>query len=126
MFNGSLIEEVQSLKCLGLIIDSTLSWELHIKSLAKICHFRIISLYKISEYVPYEYKLILGHALVISLMNYMSTIWSGASKKNIKVFEKVLRSLARFVTGIRKYERAGCHLQYATNSVGFSQKTCVP
>jgi hypothetical protein len=104
MFNGTIIQECETLKCLGLVIDSTLSWEAHITSMARACHTRISSLYKIKDFLSEENKIMIGQALIMSLLNYMSSIWSGAVSKNLKIAEKVIRCLARFVSCKRKYE----------------------
>jgi hypothetical protein len=103
--NNVLIQQCNSLKCLGLTLDSTLDWSIHINNISKVCHSRIRSLYKIQNYVPLQYKLILAHALVLSLINYMSTIWSSTTNHNLNIIERVIRCLARFVSGTRKYDR---------------------
>jgi len=83
---------------------NTLSWNSHINNIAKSCHLRICSLYKIQCFIPYKYKLILGHALVLSLVSYMSTLWSSTTNNNLLVMEKIIRCLARFISGKRKYD----------------------
>ena len=104
VFNGAIIKNCESLKCLGLLIDPSLSWDLHINKLAKSCYLRLVSLYKIINFIPNEYKAMLVEALVLSLINYMSSIWGKATAGNIKIIENVIRSAARFVTGIRKFD----------------------
>ena len=46
----------------------------------------------------------MANALVLSLVSYMSTLWSSASKSNVNTMEKVIRSLARFISGKQKYD----------------------
>jgi hypothetical protein len=104
LFNGIIIEQCDTLKCLGLTIDSTLSWDTHINKIAKVCYYRLNSLYKIRQFIPNKYKLLLANALVLSLVSYMSTLWSSASKSNVNTMEKVIRSLARFISGKQKYD----------------------
>jgi hypothetical protein len=104
LFNGAIIQTCNNIKCLGLTIDSTLSWDLHISKMVRACHNRINSLYKLKDFISNEYKIMLGQALVMSLINYMSTIWGSTTNKNLKAVEKVIRSLARFVSGKNKYD----------------------
>lgn len=104
IFNSIVIQNSNELKCLGLTIDNTLSWEAHINNIARACHYRISSLFKIRDFIPDEYRKLLASTLVLPLMNYMSCLWCSAKDKYINVFEKVLRSLARFVSGRRKYD----------------------
>jgi hypothetical protein len=103
-FNSIVIQNSTELKCLGLTIDNTLSWEAHINNISRACHYRISSLFKIRDFIPVEYRKLLASTLVLPLMNYMSCLWYSAKDKYINIFEKVLRSLARFVSGRRKYD----------------------
>jgi hypothetical protein len=104
IFNGIVIENSDTIKCLGLTIDCTLSWENHVNNIAKACNYRINSLYKIRENIPTDYRKLLASTLVLPLINYMSAIWCSASAKVLHVLEKVMRTLARFVSGVRKYD----------------------
>jgi hypothetical protein len=104
MFNDAIIQECETLKCLGLVIESTLSSEAHITAMTRACHIRINRFYKIKDFLPDVNRIMLSQALVFSLLNYMSSTWSGAVAKNLKIAEKVIRSVARFVTGKRKYD----------------------
>jgi hypothetical protein len=40
MFNDAIIQECQTLKCLELVIENTLSWKAHIKATTRACHMR--------------------------------------------------------------------------------------
>jgi hypothetical protein len=51
-----------------------------------------------------ENKIMLIQALIMSLLNYLSSIWPGIVSKNLKIVEKVIRSLTRFTTSKRKYD----------------------
>ena len=107
MFNNVLIQQWDTFKCLGLTIDNTLRWDIHIEKMAKLCHFRICSLYKIRQFIPDKFKLVLGHTLVLSLVSYMSSIWSSATSNCLATFEKVIRSLARFISGKQRHDSVG-------------------
>jgi hypothetical protein len=60
--------------------------------------------YKIKDFLSEENKIMIGQALIMSLLNYMSSIWSSAVSKNLKIAEKVIRCLAIFVSSKCKYE----------------------
>ena len=112
LFNGAIIVGCKSLKCLGLTLDPTLSWDIHLDNIVKACYLRICTLYKIKDFIPDNCKIILGNALVMSLLNYMSPIWNSCTKKNLTLIEKVIRSLSRFVLNKRKYDSVAyeiCH-----------------
>ncbi len=103
--NDAIIESCNSLKCLGLTLDCNLNFENHIYKLVKNCYFRIHSLYKIKKYVPVKYRIMIVNALIMSLLYYMCSIWGVTTKRNLGLIERVIRTAARFVTGIWKYDR---------------------
>jgi len=102
--NGVLLERVKTLKCLGLILDEKLTWKPHIDKLAQHCYARIRGLYCIKPFFDQNHLQILSLSMVYSLLNYMIVIWGTANNSCIKVVEKVVRSLARLVLGVKKFE----------------------
>jgi len=92
------------LKCLGLILDSRLTWKNHITNLVKKCYMRIRAIYSVRSYSTPEYLKVLGQSLVLSLIYYMCPVWGLTSQKNLNLVEKVIRSLARLVLNKRKFD----------------------
>ena len=103
--NNCIIEACSELKCLGLIIDSTLSWEGQINKCLSACYLRIYSLFKLKDCIPKTQLIIVAQAVVLSLMNYMYCIWGDMNKKSSQSIEKMIRTLARLVLGKKKYDR---------------------
>ena len=104
-FDGSLIGTSEQLKCLGFILDPCLNFENHINCLSQLCFSRIRGLYMIREYLSRNSMIILGQALILSLINYMSSVWGNTRAKYLKVIEKVVRALARLVLKKKKCDR---------------------
>ena len=92
------------LKCLGLILDSRLTWKNHITNLVKKCYMRIRAIYSVLSYLTSENLKVLGQSLVLSLIYYMCPVWGLTSQKNLNLVEKVIRSLARLVLNKRKFD----------------------
>ena len=103
VINNVIIGTCNSIKCLGLTIDNTLSWDCHI-NMVKRCYSNLNSLCKIKNYISFESRILVGQALIISIINYMSTIWCTTSVSNLKSIENVIRSVARFTTDKRKFD----------------------
>jgi len=95
--NNIVISTVQNFKCLGLVIDNKLRWDAHINQMARICFLKIKYLYTIRDYLPKHFLILVGQALVLSIVSYMCSVWDCAAKKHLKVVEKIIRSLARVV-----------------------------
>jgi len=92
------------LKCLGLILDSKLTWKNHLTNLVKKCYMRIRVIYSVRFYLTPENLKVLGQSLVLSLIYYMCPVGGLTSQKNLNLVEKVIRSLARLVLNKRKFD----------------------
>jgi len=99
-----LITESDLLKCLGVSLDSKLSWEGYINEMAKKCYIRIRILYNVKSFFN-EYNLIqIGVAMIMSLINYMPAVWGTTKDKYLRIIENVIRALARLVLSKRKFD----------------------
>src|SRR5918996_85326 len=61
--NNCIIDACTELKCLGLIIDSTLSWESQISKCLSACYLRIYSLFKVRNEIPKDQLKIVAEAV---------------------------------------------------------------
>jgi len=81
--NGLELQQVESTKYLGIIIDSHLTWEKHIDFLYKrIIKFTSI-FYKIRNYLPNEVKKMIYFALIHSHLNYGVEIYGNCCQTYI-------------------------------------------
>lgn len=113
--SGVTIVPCDRLKCVGLTIDSRLSWRYHIDDMAKRAYFRIRSLYTVRQYFTQKSLITIGVAVVISILNYMSCVWGVASQRNLIVAERVIRSLARLVLRKRKFDPVSSDIKLDLN-----------
>lgn len=84
MFGIDTIEEVSTIRYLGLQLDSTLSWENHIKSVeskvASLCGM----MYRVSSFVPRHALMKFYYGCVHSLFQYLIIAWGHACKSKLK------------------------------------------
>jgi hypothetical protein len=104
VINNVTIEHCDKLKCVGMMLDSKLTYEHHINDIAKRAYYRIRCLYTVKHYFSKESMKTIGVAIVMSIINYMSCVWGATSAKYLHVIEKVIRSLGRLVLNIKKYD----------------------
>ncbi len=81
-----------------------MTWRAHIENNAKLCYIRLRALYSIRESFTEEQLKTLGSSLILSVLNYMLVVVGATSKKYIKIMDKVLRTLARLILRIKKYD----------------------
>lgn len=99
--NNQLISYVDSLKCLGIIIDSSLNFENHINSLSNQVSFILRRLYALKAYTPKYVRYRLAHALLMSKINYCLEVFTGTLSGNINYLERMVRRVIRYVFNIR-------------------------
>jgi len=102
--NGVVIESSDTLKSLGLTIDSQMKWNAHINQLSRSYHLKAKSIYPLRKIVSHENFLIIFNACVNSLLNYMSIVWGSSCKKTLKPLEKCIRYNARVLLNRKKYD----------------------
>ncbi|KAK3097903.1 hypothetical protein FSP39_014294 [Pinctada imbricata] len=97
--HGHVLEEVETAKYLGVIIDKSLRWSTHISAVAKKANNTRAFLQRNIYQCPRTTKALCYTTLVRPQMEYASLIWDPHTKTNINQLEMVQRRAARFVTG---------------------------
>ena len=96
-FCGVKIEESESERFLGVVINSKLNWTNHINLLASKISRNAGILYKLKDLVSEKTLKTLFHSFIQSHLNYCSTVWGLGSKNSlIKLFvaqKKAIRSV---------------------------------
>ena len=81
---GKEIKPVPVAKYLGVIIDSSLSYNEHVTKTVSDCVHRLIRINRIKYRVDRKTLLLIINAFVFSKLFYCSTVWSITSKTNVK------------------------------------------
>ena len=91
------IEQVQSHKMLGLIIDSHLTWNDHNEELIKRISKKIYLLTKLKKYLSTKYLKLYFNAHILSHLNYASTIHDGSSQDTFNNINAIHRKAVRYL-----------------------------
>ena len=102
---GCDISPAESIKNLGVTLDSELSLCKHVSNICKTSHYHIRALRHIRQSVDFETAKTIGCAIVGSRLDYCNSILYGTSAENLKKLQTVQNALARVVSGKRKYDR---------------------
>ena len=102
---GCDISPAESIKNLGVTLDSELSLCKHVNNICKTSHYHIRALRHIRQSVDLETAKTIGCAIVGSRLDYCNSILYGTSAGNLKKLQTVQNALARVVSGKRKYDR---------------------
>lgn len=114
---NSRIEFVSQHRCLGVIIDTRLSFAAHFSLVFSRITCTLRSIYSIRIFLPVEVKKKLAHALMMPHVLYGLEVVSGALAKNLKIMERAVNSIARFVFNVRRRDHIS---EYVRNLLGCS------
>ena len=92
------IEQVFSVKFLGVVIDERLSWRDHISSLSKIISKNIGIINKVKYILSTDVLMTLYNALVLSHLSYNCLVWGWASTSALDHISKLQKRIARIIT----------------------------
>ena len=102
---------VQSAKDLGVILDSNLTFDDHIKTTASECVARPAQISRIKHCLDRTSLLTAINALVFSKLYYCSSVWANTTERNIRKLQAEQNFACRIVRDARKYDHVTPHLR---------------
>jgi hypothetical protein len=97
VMSDTCIRFVDSAKNLGVIIDSTLSFEEQIEKVVKTCFMTIRQLSNIKKYLTQQHLQTLASSLIFSQLDYCNSLYYGLPAHTIKKLQRVQNCAARLV-----------------------------
>ena len=103
--SNKLIERKQEAKFLGVIVDESLAWTKHIKTLQSKMARYVGLMYKLKKFLPLRARLQIYHSFIQSHINYCSLVWGFSSKSNVEtLFSKQKKGLRAVMPGFVNYK----------------------
>ena len=99
---GRLLHAVQSMRNLGVIMDSGLTMEKQVNAISKSCFYHIRNIGKIRQYITNDACKILVQALVTSRLDYGNELLQGLPQVLIERLQRIQNCAARLITRSRK------------------------
>ena len=102
--------ETLSLQCkdqvrnLGVILDSDLSFNSHIKLITKTAYYHLKNIARIKGYMSKHDLEKLIHAFISSRLDYCNGLFSGLSKQALRQLQLIQNAAARVLTKTRKFD----------------------
>ena len=103
-FLGETLQTVSTVKNLGVIFDSRLSFEPHIDHVIAKCFGILIGLMHAKHVLPSHVLPTILDALVLSHVRYCSQVFGCATKTALKRLQRVQNFAARVISGRRKFD----------------------
>jgi hypothetical protein len=101
---GSEVSISQSVRDLGIIIDRSLTFHQHINKMtaAAFSYIHIIGRWRQS--LPLSVRILLIHALVLSRINYCSSLLQGVASTSLKRLQHIINTSIRMASGKKREE----------------------
>ena len=114
-FMGENLTPVTEVKDLGMLVDSHLTYDKHIQALSSSCISKLRQIGRVKHNFDQSTLATIIDTLVMSKINYCSTVWSNTSDGNIKKIQLIQNCAARLITGVPKYD----HISPTLNALGW-------
>jgi hypothetical protein len=101
---GAIIPVSPTLKSLGITLDSNLNFNKHISTVCKISYFHLRSMRHVQSCMPPDVLRTVACSIVSAKLDYCNSLLFGITKANIAKLQLVQNSLARLVTGKRRFD----------------------
>ena len=103
-FMGEDVMCSETVKNLGIIIDSALSWRAHANHVMRRCFGILIGLLNAKHLLPTSILPRIIDSLVLSHIRYCVQVFGNADKNVLEILQKVLNFAARVISGRRKHD----------------------
>ncbi|XP_063808745.1 uncharacterized protein LOC135013963, partial [Pseudophryne corroboree] len=103
---NSTIYPTPQARCLGVILDSDLSFVPHIQSVSRSCYMHLKNISKIRPYLTQDTAKTLIHALIISCIDYCNSLLTGLPKTRLSPLQSILNAAARLIFLARRSSSA--------------------
>jgi hypothetical protein len=95
--SDATIKTATTVKSLGVTLDSHLTFDQHVTSVCKSCHFHVRALRHVRASLPYDVAKTVACSIVGSRLDYCNSLFVGMSTSNFAKLQLVQNSLARAV-----------------------------
>uniref|UniRef100_A0AAQ5X7A8 Reverse transcriptase domain-containing protein n=1 Tax=Amphiprion ocellaris TaxID=80972 RepID=A0AAQ5X7A8_AMPOC len=89
---------------LGVVMDSELSFEKHIKAITKSAYYHLKNISRIKGLMSQQDLEKLVHAFIFSRLDYCNSIFTGLPKKTLRQLQLIQNSAARVLTKTKKVD----------------------
>ncbi|CAJ0964633.1 unnamed protein product [Ranitomeya imitator] len=103
---GSTITPKQHARCLGVILDSDLSFTPHIRSLARSSYLHLKNISRIRPFLTFDSAKILTVSLIHSRLDYCNSLLIGLPLTKLSPLQSVLNAAARIIFLTNRYTDA--------------------
>ena len=95
--NGEQLKQVNSVRYLGVEVDSNLTWNVHVKYICRSIYFKLHALRHLSSTLQTDLLNTLYKTTIQPCIDYACSVWGNCSLKNRELIRRLQRRAARIV-----------------------------
>ena len=114
-FGDHTLVNTSKTKVLGVVLDTSLTWEDHISMTVQRCNHVLVGICKLRNRLPRELRIFLIESLVFPLIRYCACVWGGACSNQTSRLQKVIHFAARIISNLKKSD----HISATLNELGW-------
>ena len=104
--DGNIMQPCESVRNIGVLMDSILSYSAHINAISKSANFYLRKIRHIRNYYSTNITKRLVNALVLSRLNYCCSLFYGIKNTESKKVDRIIRSSARLIHSLKRCEHS--------------------
>jgi hypothetical protein len=108
--DNTKITSNETIKALGVILDSSLTFKNFAKKKVQVCNLHLRNLRNIKECLPQSTKILLVTQLIISTIDYCNILLLSAPKYVRNMLQVALNNAVRFIYGLRRIDHISFYL----------------
>jgi len=85
------------MKVLGVVLDRRLSFDSHVRTVARACNYHLQAIRHIRHLLTTELTVTLACSLTLSRLDYCNSVWHGAPTGSIQKLQRAQNTAARIV-----------------------------
>lgn len=109
LLNNSIIEYVKFAKNLGIVFDSTLTWNKHIEITIGQIYGMLRTLWSIKHFIPADVRYVIAKAYLLPKLLYCCEIYANCDYFHKHKLKVVSNDIVRFVYGIKRRDSIHAH-----------------
>ncbi|KAI8118825.1 RNA-directed DNA polymerase from mobile element jockey [Lucilia cuprina] len=117
VLNNNFIEFVDKIKCLGIFIDTKLTFDSHVNSVISKVNFMLRKLYSLDLLLPFYIKERVIHGLIMPIFLYGLEVYSGTLGYIIKRVRLAFNRVMRYLYSLKLSQHVSC---YVSKFLGFT------
>lgn len=108
-YNGSVIPFSSTVKDLGILIDSNLSWTAQLSEVSRKFYASLHSIIRFKNFLPCNTKISLVNTLLLPIIDYADICCLDLTEELLNKLERLLNTCIRFIFGLRKFDHISEH-----------------